>query len=64
MQRYLAKLVTYIQESKQELKKVNWPSRQETLWHTILVVAVSVTVAVFLGGLDAVFTFVLNRFVL
>lgn len=45
-------LVTYIRESKEELKKVTWPSRQTVIRHTIVVFTLSIVVAVFLGTLD------------
>lgn len=48
--------VSYLQEVVRELRKVDWPSRQQTLQQTALVVAVSVAVAMYLGGLDFAFT--------
>lgn len=47
-----------------EMKKVNWPTKKETIRYTLIVIGVSVAVAVFLGGLDFVFTTLLNKFVL
>jgi len=55
------KLVTYIKESKDELKKVVWPSRKETTKYTILVIGVSFVTAVFLGALDFGLNIVLER---
>lgn len=49
------RLFQYVRESRDELKKVVWPTRQETVRHTIMVIAISVAVAVFLGALDYVF---------
>lgn len=46
------------------MKKVNWPTRQETLRYTLLVIGVSFGIAVFLGGIDFIFTAVLNKFLL
>lgn len=46
------KLVSYVKESKDELKKVIWPSRKETIKFTLLVIGVSLATAVFLGALD------------
>ena len=46
------KLVSYFKESKDELKKVIWPSRSETIKYTLLVMAISVGMAIFLGILD------------
>lgn len=46
------RLIRYFYEAKEELEKVSWPSRKETLISTLIVVAVSVATAVFLGALD------------
>jgi len=58
------KLITFLKEVKLELKKVNWPTRQETVKYTLIVIGVSVGLAIFLGGLDFVFATILNRLVL
>ena len=47
-----------------EIKKVNWPTRQETVRYTMIVVAVSLVVAAFLGGLDLLFALLLDKFIL
>ena len=57
-----AKTKTFFQESIQELKRVNWPSRQETLQLTAAVIFVSLAVAIYLGILDFVFTYLLELF--
>ena len=49
-------LFRFFGEVVSELKKVTWPSRQETTRLTILVIAVSVTIAAFLFLFDQVFT--------
>jgi len=59
-----AKIVTFLKEVRLEMKKVNWPSRQETLRYTLIVIGVSFAVAVFLGTLDFILTTLLNKFVL
>ena len=58
------KVVTFIQEAKEELLKVNWPSKKQTINYTLLVVAVSLVVAGFLGGLDWIFSYVLKTFII
>ena len=58
------KIVTFIQEAKEELLKVNWPSKKQTINYTLLVVAVSIAVAGFLGGLDWIFSYVLKTFII
>jgi preprotein translocase subunit SecE len=46
------------------MKRVNWPTRKETIKYTLIVVGISISVASFLGGLDFVFRFLLEKFVL
>jgi preprotein translocase subunit SecE len=48
-------LVRYLRDSRIELKKVTWPSREQTVNLTIVVIVVCVALALFLGGLDYVF---------
>ena len=50
----------YLREIRQELKKVAWPSRQETLTFTLVVLIVTVVLTGFTFGLD----FVLKQSVL
>lgn len=45
----------YLKEVVHELKKVSWPSRQQTINKSLLVLAVSAILAIYLGGLDFVF---------
>lgn len=46
----------FFREAKAELKKVIWPTKQEVVRMTVLIVAVSVVVGAFIGGLDFSFT--------
>jgi preprotein translocase subunit SecE len=46
----------FIQEVRVELNRVSWPSRQKVTRLTIVVITVSVFVAMLVGGLDFVFT--------
>ena len=46
------KIVNYVRESKDELKKVVWPSRKETTKFTLIVIGISLGVAIFLGAVD------------
>lgn len=54
------KLTDYIKNSRQELKKVIWPSKKTTTQHTIMVIVFSLSVAALLGAIDYVLNFVLN----
>jgi len=42
----------FFKEVAAELKKVTWPTREETIKLTLLVIFVSVLVGAFIGGLD------------
>jgi len=57
------KLVNYLKESKVELKKVIWPTKQQTRNHTLLVIGVSLAVALFLGAVDFILNKVLEIFI-
>jgi len=60
---FLNKIINFLKEVKTEIKKVNWPTKKETLRYTLIVIGVSIVVAIFLGGLDFVFTTLLNKFI-
>lgn len=46
---------TYLREVVQEIKKISWPTREQTQNMTLLVIAASVIVALYIGLLDYVF---------
>ncbi len=48
--------VKFLQETFSELRKVIWPTRQEVLRLTLIVITISVAVGLYIGGLDLVFT--------
>jgi len=56
------RLKNFLQEAKQEFKRINWPSRQETIRYTLFVIGFSLVVAVFLGLLDFIFLYLLDKF--
>jgi preprotein translocase subunit SecE len=60
----LKKITTFLKEVKVELKKVNWPTRKQTVKYTLIVIGVSFAVAIFLGGLDFLFTWLISKFLL
>ena len=58
------KITTFLKEVRLEIKKVNWPTRQQTMRYTLIVLGISAVVALFLGGLDFLFTYLLDQFIL
>jgi preprotein translocase subunit SecE len=58
------KLTQFLREAKAELLKVNWPSKGQTINYTLIVIGISIAVAIFLGGLDYFFEYLLRTFVI
>ena len=54
------KLIKYIKASVEEMKKVTWPTKKETKNYTLLVIGISIAVALFLGALDFIFSYILE----
>jgi preprotein translocase subunit SecE len=52
-----------IRETRSELRKVVWPTRDQAVHLTILVIAVSIAVGAFLGGIDFLFARLIEVFV-
>lgn len=50
----------YIGEVKEELRKVEWPTREKTVRLTVIVVAASAFVGIYIGALDWLFTYLLT----
>lgn len=48
----LQKTIAYFRSAKAEMEKVSWPTRQETIRYSGLVIGLSVGIAVFFAGLD------------
>jgi len=57
-------VTTFFRETKEELKRTNWPSKDETIRYTWVVIALSVILTILLGGLDYFFTSLASRFLL
>ncbi len=58
------KVVTqFLKEVRQEVKKVTWPTKQETMRYSLMVIIASLIVAIYLGGVDYLVTKILDYFV-
>ncbi len=55
------KITQYFKDSYKEMRKVTWPTKKEIIDHTLVVISVSLGVATFLGGLDYLFNFALEK---
>ncbi len=52
---------TFLEECWSELRKVHWPTREETRAATIAVIIGVIVVGAYLGLIDAVLSFVFTR---
>lgn len=58
---FIERTKLFLHESRQELRRVNWPTREETVRYTMFVIVLSLGFAVFLGALDFIFMQALER---
>ncbi len=56
-------IINYLRDTKAELRHVTWPTKQETVNYTIIVLLISIGTGIFLGILDFVFRAALGRFI-
>jgi preprotein translocase subunit SecE len=56
-------LINYLKETKSELKHVSWPTKSQSVWFTIVVIAISLFTAFFLGFFDFIFSKGLEIFI-
>lgn len=48
--------IAFIKETRDELRQVKWPTKDEVIRLTSIVIIVSVLVGLYVGGLDFLFT--------
>lgn len=56
-------IIRYLRDTRAELRKVRWPTRQEAWGLTRIVLAVTVAMALFMGLLDYLFSLELSGLV-
>lgn len=54
------KLIRFVREVRQEVSKVTWPTRQEVLTTTMMVLILVTLIALFLFAADNIFAALLN----
>jgi len=59
-----ARLKNFFAESRLEFRHVNWPTRDEAIRLTLIVVLMSLGIALFLGLFDYIFTDIIKGFVI
>jgi len=60
---FFQKIPIFFSEVKKEFKKVNWPTRKQTLINTLIVIGASIIIAIYLGGLDAIMTWLMGKII-
>lgn len=58
----IMKITEYIKNTRTEMSHVTWPSRDQTVRFTVLIIAVSALTALILGLADFVFSKLLTLF--
>ncbi len=58
----LEKIRNFLREVRVELEKVTWPGRKEVQAATLVIIALVLLLAVFIGGVDFVVSRVLGLF--
>lgn len=56
-------IIEYLQDVKSELRHVKWPTRKNTMFFSLIVVALSIITAAYLGAFDFVFTEVIKSLI-
>jgi len=56
----MPKAFVFLKEVKAELEKVVWPTREETIRLTVIVIVISVIASLYVGAIDFLFTNIIN----
>ena len=58
------RVTMYLKDVRAELSKVSWPTRQQTVNYTLVVLGLSFILAIFLGVLDFGLAELVDRFII
>lgn len=58
------KIKTYFSEVRSEMRRVSWPTKEKTIKDSALVIAASLATAAFMGGADAVFSYLAQKVIM
>ncbi|MBI2551180.1 preprotein translocase subunit SecE [Candidatus Uhrbacteria bacterium] len=56
-------MFSYLKQANEELRKVTWPSRKDTVRYSLVVVGVTLVLAIFFAALDFGLTFGLEKLI-
>lgn len=60
---FTEKIKLFFKEVFVEMKRVSWLSKKEIIKYTMIVIGFSFVAALFLGGLDYLFSYLLKRLI-
>jgi preprotein translocase subunit SecE len=60
----MTNITQFLREVRVELSKVSWPTRNQTVLYSLVVVGISLFMAVFLGLMDFGYKFIIDKFLL
>ncbi|HER43753.1 MAG TPA: preprotein translocase subunit SecE [Candidatus Eisenbacteria bacterium] len=55
------KIVKFLKETRAEMKKVTWPTRDELVGSTKIVIIATLVVTLFIGVVDQILTLIIRR---
>jgi len=61
---FIQKINTFFKDVYAEMRRVSWLSKKEVFRYTLMVLGVTVGAAIFLGGLDYIFTEIIKKLIL
>lgn len=60
---YMQNISRYIRSTMVELKQVAWPSQNQAMVYTALVIGISAVVAAYIGAFDHLFSLIINAII-
>lgn len=55
------KIVRFLKETRAEMRKVTWPTRDELVESTKIVIIATIVVTIFIGIVDQILTLIIRR---
>jgi preprotein translocase subunit SecE len=60
----MERFINYLKDTRAEMAHVVWPSRKEAVGLSVVVIAVSLATAAYLGFFDYLFSLILQKFII
>lgn len=57
-------LVSFFQSVREEIKKVSWPTREQTYQTTFIVIMATIVIGIYVGLIDYGLNFIIQKYVL